>query len=329
MIDKKEILERVRSGKKPKILVIGDIMADRYVWGSASRISPEAPVPVVAVKNETITLGGAANVAQNLSKLHANVSLSGVTGKDAMQPVILKQLKKEKIDTRAIIEDSTRPSTLKTRIMAGTHQLLRVDRETNAEINEDIQQRLLSRLQAQIQAADIVLLSDYNKGLLTKNVTAEIIERCKGAGKKLIVDPKGLHYEKYKGAWMIKPNKRELAEATVSEQITTEEVLIAAAKRLLSKTKAQHLVVTRSEEGISLISKKSAHHFAVKAKEVFDVTGAGDTVFATLGYFVALGFELKTACELANYAAAIAVSRVGSVAVTLDEILSLMDAHES
>ena len=303
-------------------------MADRYVWGSASRISPEAPVPVVSVKNETITLGGAANVAQNLYKLNARVSICGVTGKDPVAGTILAQLKKENIDATAVVADSSRPSTLKTRIMAGTHQLLRVDRETTADISGNIEAQLLKKLKTKIGKADMVMLSDYNKGLLTQSFTQKLIALCNQAGKKVMIDPKGLHYEKYTGAWLIKPNKRELAEATVTEKIETASQLISAAHKLLKKTKTQYLVVTRSEEGISLVSKKTEQHFSVKAKEVFDVTGAGDTVFACLGYFIASGIDLPVACELANYAAAIAVSKVGSVAVTLDEIISIIDTHE-
>lgn len=303
-------------------------MADRYVWGSASRISPEAPVPVVSVKNETITLGGAANVAQNLFKLNARVSICGVTGKDPVADTILAQLKKENIEATAVVADSSRPSTLKTRIMAGTHQLLRVDRETTADISENIEAQLLKKLETKIGKADMVMLSDYNKGLLTQSFTQKLIALCSQAGKKVMIDPKGLHYDKYTGSWLIKPNKRELAEATVTEKIETGGQLISAAHKLLKKTKTQYLVVTRSEEGISLISKKTEQHFSVKAKEVFDVTGAGDTVFACLGYFIASGIDLPVACELANYAAAIAVSKVGSVAVTLDEIISIIDTHE-
>lgn len=327
MINKQQIRTRSTSKKQPHILVIGDIMADRYIWGSASRISPEAPVPVVSVKDETVTLGGAANVAQNLFRLNAKVSICGVTGKDAIASSILLQLKNEKINTAAVVADDSRPSTLKTRVMAGTHQLLRVDRESTADIGSAIENQLINKLTPIIIKADMVMLSDYNKGLLTKSFTQKIISLCKTEGKKVMVDPKGLHYEKYSGAWLIKPNKRELAEATVTEKIETENELINAAKKLLAKTKTAYLVITRSEEGISLISKKTQEHFKVKAKEVFDVTGAGDTVFASLGYFIALGLDVATACELANYAAAIAVSKVGSVAVTIEEILAIMD-HE-
>ncbi|GAB3416074.1 D-glycero-beta-D-manno-heptose-7-phosphate kinase [Niabella aquatica] len=328
MVLKEQLLSFSGKKKQPHILVIGDIMADRYIWGSASRMSPEAPVPVVNVKDETITLGGAANVAQNLYKLNAKVSICGVTGKDPVAATILAQLKKENIDATAVVADASRPSTLKTRVMAGTHQLLRVDRETTADISAQTEAQLLKKLEVKISKADMVMLSDYNKGLLTQSFTQKLIALCNQAGKKVMIDPKGLHYEKYTGAWLIKPNKRELAEATVTEKIETGFQLISAAHKLLKKTKTQYLVVTRSEEGISLISKKTEQHFSVKAKEVFDVTGAGDTVFACLGYFIASGIDLPVACELANYAAAIAVSKVGSVAVTLDEIISIIKPHE-
>lgn len=303
-------------------------MADRYVWGTASRISPEAPVPVVSVKNETITSGGAANVAQNLFTLNAMVSLCGVVGKDAIADTILEQLKKENINVAAVAADSSRPSTLKTRIMAGNHQLLRVDREVSSNISPALQATILKKLEPKIAKADIVMLSDYNKGLFTDHFTPALIKYCNAAGKRVIVDPKGLHYEKYTGAWMIKPNKRELAEATRMEKIETSEQLNTAAKKLLQKTKSQFLVVTLSEDGLALISKKTLQNFPVRAQEVFDVTGAGDTVFASLGYFLALGVPLADACELANYAAAIAVSKVGSVAVTIEEILTIIKEHE-
>jgi rfaE bifunctional protein, domain I len=328
MIKKQQIRLLTNGKKKPHILVIGDIMADRYVWGTASRISPEAPVPVVNVKNETITLGGAANVAQNLYRLNAKVSICGVTGNDAISAIVHEQLKRENVNVQAIVMDNSRSTTLKTRIMAGTHQLLRIDREHVHDVAPEVEAKLLKKLDAKIRKADIVMLSDYNKGLLTYSFTQKVIALCNEAGKKVMVDPKGLHYEKYTGAWLIKPNKRELAEATVTEKIQSDQELLSAAQKLLKKTRTQYLVVTKSEEGIALVSKKNFWNFPVKAKEVFDVTGAGDTVFASLGYFIALGIDITQACELANYAAAIAVSKVGSVAVTIEEILSLLDHHE-
>lgn len=300
-------------------------MADRYVWGTACRISPEAPVPVLMAKNESLTLGGAGNVAQNLFTLNAKVSLCGVVGNDATAKSIFQLLKNEKIDATGIVPDEERPSTLKTRIMAGNHQLLRVDREKSTEISKSIEDKLFSKIKTKIAKADVVMLSDYNKGLLNHSFSQKIISQCNENNKKVIVDPKGLHYEKYKGSWLIKPNKKELAEATNTEKIENREDVIKAARKLLSKTKSNHLVVTLSEDGLALISKKSFQNFPVRAQEVFDVTGAGDTVFASLGYFLSLGLDIAEACELANFAAAIAVSKVGSVAVTLNEIFSLIE----
>lgn len=325
MTDIEQIKKRVASKKQPNILVIGDIMADRYVWGTASRISPEAPVPVLMAKSETMTLGGAGNVAQNLYKLNAKVAICGVVGKDPTAMTIKEQLQAEHIDIGAVIEDSSRASTLKTRVMAGNHQLLRVDRETTADIAAEIENKLLVKLESKIKKSDIVMLSDYNKGLLTHSFTQKLIRLCKKENKRVMVDPKGLHYQKYAGAWLIKPNRRELADATVTENVSSKKEVTNAARKLLAKTRSEYLVVTLSEEGLALVSKQSYQNFPVKAREVFDVTGAGDTVFASLGYFLALGMDIITACELANYAAAIAVSKVGSVAVTFDEILSIID----
>lgn len=303
-------------------------MVDHYVWGSANRLSPEAPVPVVNVKNETTTLGGAANVAHNLVKLNAAVSLCSVIGNDDAGHKMLQHLQSASINVDAVVTDTSRPTTIKTRVIAGSHQLLRVDKESTQPVTKNIEAALMATLLKKAQEADIVLLSDYNKGLFTKNFTQDVIHLCNQKQKHVAVDPKGLHYEKYTGAWLIKPNKRELAEAAVAEKVDTDKDLARAARKLLATTKSEYLVVTRSEEGLALISKTAFDHFPVKATEVFDVTGAGDTVFASLGYFLALGIDIKIACELANYAAAIAVSRIGSVAVTIDEILSVLPGNK-
>ncbi|HEX7755209.1 MAG TPA: D-glycero-beta-D-manno-heptose-7-phosphate kinase [Niabella sp.] len=320
----KDVLKTViRSKKRPAVLVVGDLMVDHYIWGAARRLSPEAPVPVLSVKNETVTPGGAGNVAQNLLQLHARVTIGGVVGNDDAGRVLVKQLDDELINTANILIDAARPTTIKSRMMAGNHQLLRVDKEVTAIIDSDLEQKLLTGLEKELAATDMVLLSDYNKGVLSPSFTQKLIRLCNKKKKKVIVDPKGLYYEKYSGAYLVKPNKRELAEAAVVEGIADDKELNATAKKLLSKIKCDYLVVTRSEEGLDLISKKEYYNFPVKANEVFDVTGAGDTVFASLGYFLALGMDIKIACELANYAAAVAVSKVGSVAVTMEEIAAI------
>jgi len=322
MIDK-NIRQRIsKPVKRPAILVVGDAMVDRYIWGSAKRLSPEAPVPVVDVKDETNTPGGAANVAQNLFKLNADVMLCSVIGNDEAGRILKEQLQQEGVNPEAIIIDESRPTTVKIRVMAGSHQLLRVDKESTRAVPKSIEDKLLKAIELKIASVDLILLSDYNKGLLSESFTPKLISLCNKKKKKVAIDPKGLNYEKYSGAWLIKPNKRELAEAANVELIENTNALKAAARKVIAKTKTRYMVVTRSEEGIALVSKNSFDDFPVKATEVFDVTGAGDTVFASLGYFLALGLDIKIACELANYAAAIAVRRVGSVAVTVNEILS-------
>ncbi|ANH81277.1 hypothetical protein A8C56_10020 [Niabella ginsenosidivorans] len=298
-------------------------MVDHYIWGAAKRLSPEAPVPVLSAKNETVTPGGAGNVAQNLLQLNARVAIGGLVGNDDAGRALVKQLDDELINTAGILVDPGRPTTIKSRMMAGNHQLLRVDKEVTENMNSALEQQLLAGLEKELEAADMVLLSDYNKGVLSPSFTQKLIRLCTKKRKKVIVDPKGLYYEKYSGAYLIKPNKRELAEAAVVEGIANDKELDAIAKKMLAKIKCNYLVVTKSEEGLDLISKKEYHNFPVKANEVFDVTGAGDTVFASLGYFLAIGLDIKTACELANYAAAVAVSKVGSVAVTIDEIAAI------
>ncbi|MFV0604725.1 MAG: D-glycero-beta-D-manno-heptose-7-phosphate kinase [Niabella sp.] len=308
--------------KQPELLVVGDAMSDKYIWGTANRLSPEAPVPVLDVKQETDTPGGAANVAQNLFKLNASVSLCAVIGDDAAGIELLQELKAENINTEAVITDASRPTTQKMRMMAGGHQLLRMDKEATHAISDLVEKRLLQAVEAKIRKADMVLLSDYNKGVLSEGFTQKLIATCKKYKKKVAVDPKGLNYAKYAGAWLIKPNKGELAEAANVEHVADINDLKKAARKVITLTRCKYMVVTRSEEGLTLVSKNSFDEFPVKATEVFDVTGAGDTVFASLGYFLALGLDIKQACELANYAAAIAVKHVGSMAVTLEDIIA-------
>lgn len=322
------LIDKLRSikagGKKPAILVIGDLMIDHYIWGEATRLSPEAPVPIVNVKNESTTLGGAANVAQNLVSLGASVTLAGVIGKDAAGDELIQILINESIAANIIIKDGARPTTLKTRVLAGSHQLVRVDREVTDALSMELEVELLNKLSASIEAADIVILSDYNKGLFSPGLTQRIIEIARAKNKKVVVDPKGLNYAKYKGAYLIKPNRKELAEAAKVERIKTIDDLQHAAKGIFAQTETGYLVVTLSEEGMVILSKDNYKALPVKATEVFDVTGAGDTVIAAIAYFIASGLSVEDACELANHAAAIVIRHVGSAATTVDEILKDM-----
>jgi D-beta-D-heptose 7-phosphate kinase/D-beta-D-heptose 1-phosphate adenosyltransferase len=310
-----------QSGPVPNILVIGDLMIDHYIIGDATRLSPEAPVPIVNVKNEFTTPGGAANVAQNLLSLGAKISLAGITGDDADADRLTKILTDEGINVDGIFKEATRPTTVKTRIMAGSHQLVRVDREVTNPLADDLQTQFVEQIKGAITKADIIILSDYNKGLFSPNLTQQVIKEANLQGKRVVIDPKGLNYEKYKGAYIIKPNRKELAEAAKTEKITNIDELQQAARIILKQTGAEYIVVTLSEQGMVIISELAYKLLPVKATSVFDVTGAGDTVIAAMVYFMAQGLNVEEACELANHAAAIVIRQTGSAVTTVDEIL--------
>lgn len=315
------------SQKSPSVLVIGDLMIDHYIWGSATRLSPEAPVPIVNVKNESTTLGGAGNVVQNLVALGAKVIVAGVIGDDPAGTQLIEILESEGVKTDAIIKNNSRTTTIKTRILVGSHQLVRVDREVTDAVSSELENELIAKLSANIENADVVILSDYNKGLFAPNLTQRLIKIANEHQKKVIIDPKGFNYEKYKGAYLIKPNRKELAEAAKTEKITNIADLQRAAETILLQTETNYLIVTLSEEGMAIITNQSSKLLPVKATEVFDVTGAGDTVIATIAYFVALGLPVDEACELANHAAAIVIRHVGSATTTIDEIIKDMEGR--
>ncbi len=323
------LIDKVRSiqsaQKKPSILVIGDLMIDHYIWGNATRLSPEAPVPIVNVKNESTTLGGAGNVVQNLVALGAKVTVAGIIGDDSSGIQLIDILESEGVKTNSIIKDKSRHTTVKTRVLVGSHQLVRVDREVTDAISDELGNEIAEKLTGIIESADIVILSDYNKGLFAPALTQRLIKIANDHQKKVIIDPKGLNYEKYKGAYIIKPNRKELAEAAKTEKISNAADLQNAAKTIFQQTGTKYLIVTLSEEGMAIVTEENSKLLPVKATEVFDVTGAGDTVIAAIAYFTALGLPIDEACELANHAAAIVVRHVGSATTTIDEIIKDME----
>ena len=309
---KDKVLSVRDSNVRPTILVIGDLMVDHYIWGEATRLSPEAPVPVVNVKNESTTLGGAGNLTQNLVALGAKVVLAGIIGDDAAGIQLKDILHAENVVTDCIITDNNRPTTVKTRVLAGSHQLVRIDREVTDQVDIVIEDDLIEKVSKNIDAADIVIFSDYNKGLFSPVLTQRLMKVANEKQKKVIVDPKGMNYGKYKGAYLIKPNRKELAEAAKLEKIKNIDDLQEAAKVIFTQTQTDYLVVTLSEEGMVILSELAYKSLPVKATQVFDVTGAGDTVLAAIAYFMAVGFSVEEACEVANHAAAIVIKHVGS-----------------
>lgn len=301
------------------VLVIGDMMIDHYIYGNCNRISPEAPVQVVEVQKEEYTLGGAGNVLKNLIAFDCKVSVISITGTDEHGQMVLEQLNSCGVSTTGIIQDPSRCTTVKSRVLASSHHLIRLDRENLSNITADLEKELLKTLQDEIDQFDIVLVSDYNKGLLTPAFLEEIFRICREKGIKTLVDPKGTDFGKYKGVNVIKPNKKEAALAT-GIAIKDQESLQQACALLKELTGCDQVIITLSEEGIAYYAENELNLIPTKALGVIDVTGAGDTVLAALGVSLASNKSLQEACEFANHAAAIVVSKVGSAVASFEEI---------
>jgi D-beta-D-heptose 7-phosphate kinase/D-beta-D-heptose 1-phosphate adenosyltransferase len=303
-----------------RILVVGDLMIDEYLWGEVERISPEAPVQVVSVARDTITLGGAGNVANNLVALGAKVSVSSVIGAGENAKLLLKLFEDLGVDTEGLIQDSSRPTTRKTRIIAGHQQVLRIDRETKQEISNDHADRLVRFVKERIDDFQVVLLSDYGKGLFTEPLLRRLIDTAEEHKKVIIVDPKGLNFKKYAGATAVTPNKREASLAAGTE-IVDDVSLIAAGQKLVQDIPVQKVLMSCGKEGMFLFEhEKEPYRISHEARQVFDVSGAGDTVLAVLGLGLASGAAFRQAAVLANVAAGIVVGKVGTATVSREEL---------
>lgn len=308
---------------RARVLVVGDIMLDRYWRGAVDRISPEAPVPVVAVTGSEERLGGAANVASNVRALGANCKLLGIAGDDPDADVLEQLLVNQGIATELERTPGLK-TTVKLRIVSQQQQLIRIDFETPA--NESSTRKLLERYKDMLAEHDVVIVSDYGKGGLAH--VADMIQLARSANKPLIVDPKGDDYTNYSGATLITPNRKEF-QAVAGSYASTDE-LIEKAAALVDKLDLGGLLVTRSEEGMSLVnSKEKVVHMKARAREVFDVTGAGDTVIAAVGSALAVGSSPEDALHLANVAAGIVVGKLGSATASPDEIRHELSLEES
>ncbi len=314
------MIERLKK-RRPNILVVGDLMLDSYLWGGAERISPEAPVPVVAVTKETKSLGGAGNVVANLISLGAKVCVSSILGSDEAAKIIKEKFERLGADTSAIFEDDARVTSLKTRVMAGSHQIVRFDKETKNEINEANEAKIVGFASQNGSKFDAILLSDYKKGVLTDSLTQRLITLANSLNIPVLADPKGSDYTKYKGATLLTPNKKEASEATKIE-IKDDTKLFEAGIKLKRELELKYSIITLSEDGIGIFDESGTTKLPTLAQEVFDVTGAGDTVLAALGISLAIGADIVEAAKFANKAAAVVVAKVGSATVTLEEIIS-------
>ena len=313
------------------VLVIGDLMLDRYLIGDVQRISPEAPVPVVLLKQQNDRAGGAANVAANLAELGVETHIAGCVGQDTEASILVGLINRMGISTDAVIHSETRPTTAKTRVMSSHQQIVRVDQESAEAFNEAESTELRVRIDEALKNKPaIVILSDYAKGVLTESVCKSIIKECNFVGIPVIADPKGLDYSKYQGATALTPNKKETAEAC-GVGMNDTPALLAGAQVLKKKLGLQFLAVTRGEEGITLLegSGSTEHHIAATAKQVFDVSGAGDTVIATLAAGLMHGLSPEEALELANTAAGIVVGKVGTVPINRDELLNELTSKDA
>lgn len=305
--------------RSPKILVVGDLMIDRYLWGSCERISPEAPVQVVNVKSESTVLGGAGNVINNLRALGAQVDVISVIGCCEASGELKTLLKKIQVDSQYFVTQEDRITSKKSRIIAAQQQVVRYDRESSDEISIKSQRSILESFTNIIDDYDGVLLSDYGKGVLTFNLTQSLISIANQANKKVLVDPKGLNYSKYKGAHLLTPNKREASEAT-QVNIKDNESLTQAITQLKAECDLDISLITLSEQGVAIYDDELRIHPTV-AREVFDVTGAGDTVLASLGFALFCGYQIDDAVKFANLAAGVVVGKIGSAVATLNEII--------
>jgi D-beta-D-heptose 7-phosphate kinase/D-beta-D-heptose 1-phosphate adenosyltransferase len=308
-------------------LVIGDVMLDRYLIGEVSRISPEAPVPVVLLKSQQDRAGGASNVAANLSLLGIKTHIVGCVGQDGEAAILLDLMANTNIDASGVIHSKYRPTIAKTRILGGHQQMMRVDQESNTAFTSDENRLLLEAIQQQLALKpSIVILSDYAKGLLSTEICQVIITQCNACGIPTLVDPKGHDYTKYKNATALTPNKKEAAEACATT--TRDSDLIEKASALKNELNLKFLVVTRGEEGISLIDSH-AHLLPATAKQVFDVSGAGDTVIATLAAGLVNQLTPIEALQLANIAAGVVVAQIGTVPINREDLISALTSEQS
>jgi D-beta-D-heptose 7-phosphate kinase / D-beta-D-heptose 1-phosphate adenosyltransferase len=322
-----ELAQLVRRFAQAHVLILGDVMLDRYVSGTASRLSPEAPIPVLRPTTRRATLGGAANVALNIATLGGQASLVGVIGDDPEGSELTNLLGSSGIVPHLIVAPG-RPTTAKTRFMAGTHQLLRLDEESTAEVDAVTADNVLSAFTEAIDAADIVVLSDYAKGVLSDAVLSGALERARAYGRVLIADPKRIDFAAYRGATVLTPNEQEVRQATRIDAAEDAEA-VRAGQCALEDTGCQAVVVTRSAKGLTLVRRDApALHLPTRAREVADVSGAGDTLVAALAVALGAGAALPEAAMLANVTAGISVGKPGTATVSQEELLGVLHLED-
>ena len=320
-MDKSRLLRIIGQFKGKKILVIGDIMLDKYIWGEVSRISPEAPVQVVNVLRESYAPGGAANVANNIAALNAKAFMVGIVGNDNAKDSLISELEKREIDVEGIFTEKNKPTIQKVRVIGRSQQLLRFDYEEKGYVNADTEKNILDFILGKIDGADAVIVSDYAKGVITKNLMETIIKISKEKNKIVIVDPKPRHKDFYKNSTLITPNHTEAHQMTnLEEEENTDNDVEKMGKRLIKELNS-NVLITRGEKGMSLFEKNGEiTHIPAYAKEVYDIVGAGDTSVAFLTLALASGASFKEGAIIANHAAGITVGKIGTSTVSIEEL---------
>lgn len=310
---------------KVKILIIGDVMLDRYWWGSVSRISPEAPVPVVQLEKTSLAPGGAANVAVNIAALGAIPLLIGVVGDDDEGKFLSEILNKSNISANLLLKIEERPTTVKTRIVAHNQHVVRIDNEKTNFLQKEQEETLWLSIENELNKVDLVVISDYAKGLLSRKLLSRLITSARENNKHILIDPKGKDYSKYAGATLLTPNRREAREAcNFEEQLVIDDVATAG-KTLISQLGLEALLITQGENGMTLFQNgEKPVHFQTKARTVYDVTGAGDTVIAALAVAMAAGASLLQAAELSNVSAGLVVEEVGTTTINQEKLLKAL-----
>ena len=318
----------VRTMKKGMVLVVGDIMMDRFVYGAVERISPESPVPVLSSRKETVMLGGSGNVLANLADLGVKAVGIAVVGDDGPAQTIRDLAASKQIDIRDIVTDPARDTTIKTRFLAQNQQLLRVDSETPHALSPETENGIMAAIKERMADVQAVILSDYGKGVLSDSVIRCVIEEARRRGLPVLVDPKGTDYSRYRGAAVVTPNRKELSEATGGLPTKSDEEIAAAGRKMLADSGIAALVATRSEDGMTVIDSENGGrvtHLPTQALEVYDVSGAGDTVIATVAAALAAGASLTDAARIANKAGGLVVAKIGTATVRNEELAGALE----
>jgi rfaE bifunctional protein kinase chain/domain len=316
----------LRAMRGRRVLVLGDVMLDEFLWGTVARISPEAPVPVVAVTRQTHHLGGAANVACNVRALGGEAVLVGIVGRDTAAQIVERRLQETGVEHALAVATDDRPTTLKTRIIAHHQQVVRADRERAEDASPDLEDALIARVRAALPSCDALVVSDYEKGVATERVLRTVLAAARRHGVPVLVDPKVRHFARYRGVSLVTPNQLE-AELATGIAIRGREDVEAAGARILKMLRCDAALVTRGEHGMALFRRELPPlHLPTVAQEVFDVTGAGDTVISTVGLALAAGAALPDAAMLANHAAGVVVGKLGTATATPDEVSAAIQA---